>query len=50
MIEPQVSVPIAKAARAALEIAPDPLEDPQVQQVEFQGFFAGPLADAEANL
>jgi hypothetical protein len=32
-MEPHVSVPIAKAARAALAIAPEPLDEPQVQQV-----------------
>lgn len=37
MIEPQVSVPIAKAASAADAIAPDPLDEPHVQQPEFHG-------------
>src|SRR5215510_2238663 len=49
IIEPQVSVPIVRAASAALVIAADPLEEPQVQQLVFQGFFAGPHADADAN-
>src|SRR6266550_4054676 len=48
-IEPQVSVPMANAARPAATIAPEPLELPHVQQVAFQGFFAGPVSDAEAN-
>ena len=47
-IEPQVSVPMAKAASAAATIAPEPLDDPQVQQLVFQGFFAAPVAEAEA--
>jgi hypothetical protein len=45
-IEPHVSVPIAKAARPAATIAPEPLDDPHVQHVSFHGFFAPPLIDA----
>jgi hypothetical protein len=47
-IEPHVSVPIAKAASAALAIAPDPLDDPQVQHVSSHGFLAPPLIEADA--
>jgi hypothetical protein len=46
MIEPQVSLPIANAARPAATIAPEPLDEPQVQQVSFHGFFAPPVNDA----
>src|SRR5580704_13621981 len=49
MIEPHVSVPIANAAIAAETIAPDPLDEPQVQQPSFHGFLAGPVSDAEAK-
>src|SRR3954466_2152793 len=48
-IDPQVSVPIAKAASPAETIAPDPDDEPQVQQPSFQGFFAAPLIEAEAK-
>src|SRR5271165_764092 len=48
-IEPQVSVPMAKAAMAEATIAPEPLDEPQVQQLVFQGFLAAPLADAAAK-
>src|SRR3954467_11833318 len=48
-IEPQVSVPIAKAASPAETIAPEPDDEPQVQQPSFQGFFAAPLMEAEAK-
>src|SRR6266699_4040983 len=49
MMEPHVSVPIAKAARPAATIAPEPEDDPQVQQVVSQGFLASPCNDAEAK-
>ena len=49
MMEPQVSVPIANAARPAATIAPEPEEDPQVQQVVSQGFLASRCKDAEAK-
>ena len=48
-IEPHVSVPMANAASPAATIAPEPLDDPQVQQFMFQGFFAAPVADAAAK-
>ena len=48
MIDPQVSVPIANAARPAATTAPDPDEDPQVQHVVSHGFFAAPCREAEA--
>jgi len=40
---------MANAARPAATIAPEPLELPHVQHAAFQGFFAGPVSDAEAN-
>src|SRR5450631_1537291 len=46
IIEPRVSEPIAQVASAAETIAPDPLEEPQVQQSVFQGLRAGPVSDA----
>lgn len=48
-MEPQVSVPMANAAMPEATIAPDPLDDPQVQQFMFQGFLAAPVADAAAK-
>ena len=48
-IEPQVSVPMANAASPAATIAPEPLDDPQVQQSVFQGFFAAWVHDADAK-
>src|ERR1700727_3795031 len=48
-MEPQVSVPISKAASPAAVIAPEPLEEPQVQWSVFQGFFAAPVAEAEGK-
>src|SRR3954466_12726906 len=48
-IEPHVSVPMANAARPAETIAPEPLEEPQVQQPSFHGFLAAPLMDADAK-
>jgi hypothetical protein len=48
-IDPQVSVPIANAASPAATIAPDPDDDPQVQQFVFHGFFASPCSEADAN-
>src|SRR5258708_29043834 len=48
-MEPQVSVPMAKPARPAPTTAAEPLDDPQVQCFSFQGFFAGPVAEAEAK-
>src|SRR5215470_10955476 len=49
IIDPQVSVPIEKAASPAATIAPEPEEEPQVQQSVFHGFFAAPCKDAEAK-
>src|SRR5260370_29147167 len=49
MIEPHGSVPIANAARPAATIAPEPEEEPQVQQVVSHGFLASPCSEAEAN-
>src|SRR5271169_6464684 len=48
-MEPQVSVPMAKAAKPAETMAPEPEEEPQVQQVWSQGFFAAPWREALAN-
>src|SRR4051812_48696259 len=48
-MEPQVSVPIAKAASPAETIAPEPEDEPQVQQPSFHGFLAAPLMDADAK-
>ena len=48
-IDPQVSVPMANAAKPAATIAPEPLDDPQVQQSVSQGFFAAPVQEAEAK-
>src|SRR5664279_528244 len=48
-IEPQVSVPMANAAIPEATIAPEPLDDPQVQQFMFHGFLAAPVADAAAK-
>src|SRR5712671_5578410 len=48
-IEPQVSVPMAKPASPAATMAPEPEDDPQVQQLVFHGFFAGPCSEADAN-
>src|SRR3954462_720795 len=48
-IEPQVSVPIAKAASPAETIAPEPEDEPHVQHPSFQGFFAAPLMEADAK-
>src|SRR5579884_2826273 len=48
IIDPHVSVPMAKAASPAATIAPEPLEEPQVQQRWFQGFFVGPVREADA--
>ena len=47
-MEPQVSVPMAKAASPAPVMAAEPLDDPQVQYSVFQGFLAAPVAEAEA--
>jgi len=49
MMEPHVSVPMAKAARPAATIAPEPEEEPHVQQVVSQGFLASSCKDAEAK-
>src|SRR5262249_42468142 len=49
MIEPQVSVPTAKAASPAATIAPEPEDEPQVQQEVFQGFFPAPASEADAK-
>src|SRR5580700_2606207 len=49
MMEPQVSVPMAKAAKPAATIAPDPEDEPHVQQFLSQGFFAAPSRDEEAK-
>src|SRR6516225_362142 len=49
-MEPHVSVPIANPASPAATMAPDPDDDPQVQQVLSQGFFASPCSDADAYM
>src|SRR5690348_7720474 len=46
MIEPRVSDPKAKAASAADTMAPEPLEEPQVQSLVFQGLRQGPVREA----
>ena len=46
MMDPRVSEPIEKAARPAATTAPEPLEEPQVQQSGCQGFRAGPVREA----
>src|ERR1017187_7895842 len=46
MIDPLVSEPIANGASPAATIAPEPLEEPHVQQSVFQGFRAGPVSEA----
>ena len=46
MIEPLVSEPSAHGASAAATTAPEPLEEPQVQYSEFQGFLHGPVSEA----
>ena len=48
MIEPQVSVPMANAARPAATIAPEPDDDPHVQHFVSHGFFAAPCKEADA--
>src|SRR5262252_1212226 len=48
-IEPKVSLPIANPARPAATTAPEPLEEPQVQQLWFQGFLVAPPAEADAK-
>src|SRR6185369_9288395 len=45
-IEPHVSVPMANGASIAATMAPEPLDEPQVQQASFHGFFAPPCSDA----
>ena len=47
-IEPQVSVPSAKATSPAATAAPEPDEEPPVQRSVFHGLRPGPLADAPA--
>jgi len=49
MIDPHVSVPMAKAARPAATIAPEPEDDPHVQHDVFHGFFVAPSSEAEAH-
>src|SRR5208283_4676388 len=49
-IEPQVSVPMANPASPAATIAPDPEDEPQVQQLVSHGFLASPCSDAEAYI
>src|SRR5258708_4856809 len=46
MMDPRVSDPMAHGARPADTTAPDPLDEPQVQQSGFQGFRAGPVKEA----
>src|SRR5271170_3123951 len=46
IIEPRVSEPIAQGAIAEATIAPEPLDDPQVQYFVFHGFLHGPVNDA----
>src|SRR5208283_819619 len=49
-IEPHVSVPIANPASPAATIAPDPEDDPHVQQPVSHGFRVSPCSDAEAYM
>jgi hypothetical protein len=49
MMEPHVSVPIAKAASPAATMAPEPEDEPHVQHVVSQGFFASPCKEADAK-
>lgn len=49
MIDPHVSVPMAKPASAAAAMAPEPLEEPQVQHPVFYGLRVAPLMEAEAK-
>ena len=49
-IDPQVSEPIANPTRPAAVAPPDPEEEPQVQRLGSQGFFAGPVAEASATV
>ena len=46
MIDPRVSEPSVNAASAAAVIAPEPLDEPQVQKSTFQGFRHGPVSEA----
>src|SRR6476646_7597888 len=46
MMEPRVSEPSAKAASPAAIIAPEPLDEPHVQQSVFHGLRAGPVREA----
>jgi len=48
MMEPQVSEPMAKAASPAATMAPEPEEEPQVQQEMSQGLWVSPCREAEA--
>ncbi len=48
-IEPQVSVPSAKAASRPATAAPEPEEEPPVQRSGFHGLRPGPLDEAFAN-
>jgi hypothetical protein len=47
-IEPHVSEAIAKPTRPAAVAEADPDEEPHVQRVGSQGFFAAPVAEIEA--
>src|SRR5271157_4218458 len=49
-IEPHVSVPMANPASPAATIAPDPEDEPQVQQLVSQGFLVSPCSDADAYM
>ena len=46
MIEPRVSDPSAHGAKPAATTAPEPLDDPHVQQSVFHGFLHGPVSEA----
>src|SRR5918992_3473114 len=48
MMEPHVSLPIAKGTSAALTAAPGPDDDPPDQYARFHGVRAGPVNDALA--
>ena len=46
IIDPRVSEPRAHGAKPDATIAPDPLDEPHVQQSVFHGFLQGPVSDA----
>ena len=48
MIEPQVSLPMAKGTTPAPTAEPEPLDEPPLQAVMSQGFNPGPVNEALA--